>query len=167
MEAWKLIPHAPQYLCSNFGQVKSLRFQKPLKGDVNNCGYIRVQLGSYKNKHFVHRLVAECFLDKPSFLEYVNHKDGNKQNNCASNLEWCTQKENTTHAVKSGLRTSLKGEQHPGAKLSQSNVVKIKTMLAAGVSCAQIASCFGVNRKTISDIKNQKTWAHLTSTHGS
>jgi site-specific DNA-cytosine methylase len=111
MEVWKPIPHAPQYLCSNFGNVKSLRYQTILKGSKNSCGYKRVQIGSSKNKHFVHRLVAECFLDAKDGTT-VNHKDGNKDNNHVDNLEWCTMKSNNNHAIQTGLRIPVKGEKH-------------------------------------------------------
>lgn len=55
-------------------------------------------------KEYIHRLVAKTFLSNPLNKEYVNHKDGNKQNNCVSNLEWCTPSENNYHAFQTGLK---------------------------------------------------------------
>lgn len=52
---------------------------------------------------YAHRLVAEAFLEKPDFPCEVNHKDGNKQNNAASNLEWVSRSTNMHHAYKNGL----------------------------------------------------------------
>lgn len=37
----------------------------------------------------IHRLVAKAFIDNPNKYEQVNHKDENKLNNNANNLEWC------------------------------------------------------------------------------
>lgn len=55
-----------------------------------------------KNKH-IHRLLATHFIPNPENKAHVNHKDGNKQNNALSNLEWNTPKENAQHAVRIGL----------------------------------------------------------------
>lgn len=51
----------------------------------------------------VHRLVAETFIPNPNNLPQINHKDGNKQNNCVKNLEWCDNSYNQIHAHKTGL----------------------------------------------------------------
>lgn len=51
----------------------------------------------------IHRLVAKTFISNPNNHLYVNHKDGNKQNNKVENLEWCTQKQNCEHAKCTGL----------------------------------------------------------------
>lgn len=68
-------------------------------------GYVEVALSfnhkmSYK---LIHRLVAEAFIPNPDNLPQVNHKDGNKQNNQACNLEWVSCSDNIKHAVSSGL----------------------------------------------------------------
>lgn len=66
--------------------------------------YVRVNLTGFK-RDYVHRLVAEHFLETPkNYKELdVNHIDGNKHNNHYSNLEWCTRKENMIHASKNNL----------------------------------------------------------------
>ena len=51
----------------------------------------------------IHRLVAEHFIPNPEGKPQVNHIDGNRSNNCADNLEWVTNSENTAHAYRTGL----------------------------------------------------------------
>lgn len=79
------------YLVSSSGTVYSMRRKKILKPD-NVKGYLQVTLqkGGKKDRRKVHRLVAEAFIPNPKNLPCVNHKDENKQNNKAENLEWCT-----------------------------------------------------------------------------
>lgn len=73
-----------------------------LRPSINHSGYQLVVLsnGSDNLKTVsVHRLVALSFV--PGYKEglCVNHKDGNKLNNSAENLEWVTGSENIRHAV--------------------------------------------------------------------
>lgn len=102
------------YQVSNHGNIRKLRFINnitnkekifPITPQVINSGYEKVVLyknGKYKNRT-VHRIVAETFLEKDSEKKFVNHKDGDKRNNCVENLEWCTKSENMKHAFKTGL----------------------------------------------------------------
>lgn len=74
-----------------------------------NSGYLVVSVGdlgtitSLNHNVLVHRLVAETYIPNPENKYYVNHIDGDKQNNSASNLEWCTRSENMCHAFRTGL----------------------------------------------------------------
>lgn len=113
MEVWKDVEgYEGLYQVSNFGRIKSLsRFinnrkgyyckEKILKENITLKGYNRITL--YKNTHpksfFVHRLVAQAFIENPNKYFLVNHKDENKLNNCVSNLEWCDSKYNTNYGT--------------------------------------------------------------------
>ena len=100
-EIWKDITgYEGLYQVSNAGRIKSFRkssrFRKPdeyiLTPSVSNNGYCQVTLydGAERHKFLVHRLVAISFIDNPNNYSFINHKDENKLNNSADNLEWCT-----------------------------------------------------------------------------
>lgn len=109
-EKFMLLDFDSKYAISNYGKIKNVKTNKYLKTYINEHGYVEVQLCSnYKKKNFrVHRLVALTFIENVNNKPYVNHKDGNKTNNCVNNLEWCTAKENDEHARKNGLKVQNK-----------------------------------------------------------
>lgn len=106
MEEWKDITgYEGYYQISSFGNVKNIKTNKILAGDKNSLGYKRVTLNSpIKKRWFVHILVAKHFCDGYKDGLVVNHKDGDKTNNNANNLEWVTRSENDLHAYSIGLR---------------------------------------------------------------
>ncbi len=60
--------------------------------------------GKIKRQFYVHRLVAEAFIENPDNKPHVNHKDGDPSNNNALNLEWVTCSENQVHAYKNLIK---------------------------------------------------------------
>ena len=81
---------------------------KVLKQNKKRNGYLTVDLSKdYKVKTIsIHRLVAQAFIENPDNLPQVNHKNGNKLDNRAENLEWCTASYNRKHAFETGLQKS-------------------------------------------------------------
>lgn len=69
----------------------------------NGNGYLRFNWTSNRKHHtvYVHRLVAQYFIDNPNGYVEVNHKDENKYNNTVDNLEWCDHIYNSNHGTKS------------------------------------------------------------------
>ena len=97
-ENWLPVGEAQQYLVSDFGRVK--KGVRALSQHLNQGGYPRVSLGTARGR-FVHRLVALAFIGPPPTDKHeVNHIDGRKTNNFASNLEWVTRSENHIHAYR-------------------------------------------------------------------
>ena len=97
-EVWKPIAgYGGKYEVSNLGNVRSFSRKgytggKPLKLRVGKAGYAMVALsnGRERRVQLVHRLVAFAFVENPNNYPQVNHRDENRQNNRADNLEWCT-----------------------------------------------------------------------------
>lgn len=113
-EIWKPITgYEKYYHVSNFGRIKSLDritvFKDGRKrkfiGKIltlrvkNNSGYLTVGLheDGKSTTYLVHRVVATTFIDNQRGLDEVNHIDQNKNNNYATNLEWCTHIDNVNH----------------------------------------------------------------------
>jgi hypothetical protein len=133
-EIWKPIKdYEGLYEVSNFGRVRNCRSYSPhttsnktkfgkLKTQrENNCGYLRVCLsnsGVHKD-FFVHRLVAEVFIENPEGKPAVNHIDGDKKNNHFNNLEWVSYSENTRHAYKNNLISTISDKKKISIKKAQ------------------------------------------------
>lgn len=118
-----------KYQISSSGEVRSFsRWAngRILKGGI--CGnpgpYRYVDLikehRDDKKMHYIHRLVAYHFLDNPDNKKEVNHIDGNTLNNDVTNLEWCTRKENVSHASKMNIYVNShihqRGKLNPNSK---------------------------------------------------
>lgn len=113
MEEWRDIKgYEGLYKISNTGNVFSYVSNRIMTPAYCGSGYKKVMLSKdmkAKNK-MVHRLVAEAFIPNPENKKTVNHKDGNKENNDVSNLEWNTYSENLKHAYKHGLNYWCEGK---------------------------------------------------------
>ena len=100
-------PKYKRYYVSEDGKIFSAKSGSlvELSQFSNGIGYMKVKLYHNGNrpKPYVHRLVAETYIPNPSDKSSVNHKDGDKQNNTLSNLEWVSHQENMDHARETGL----------------------------------------------------------------
>nr|DAT75893.1 MAG TPA: homing endonuclease [Caudoviricetes sp.] len=113
-ESWRPIKgYEGTYEVSDLGRVKSV-CRTIIRGDIRQTinervlshkvcknGYLAVGLHSQGGARYeyVHRLVAEAFLEVPSGVFEVNHKDEDKKNNRADNLEWCSRVENVNYGT--------------------------------------------------------------------
>ena len=174
-EIWKDIDEAIGiYQISNFGRVKSLKrtcmtYQGPrtvpekiLNINYDKDGYIQVGLkvnGKQLSRR-VHRLIAIAFIPNPKNKTTVNHINGIKTDNRIENLEWATFGENNMHACQTGLRTSKKGSEHGGSKLTEKESEEIKYG-HFDKSYPQIGLIYGIKAPTVCNIRKGKIWKHI------
>lgn len=110
IEVWENIKGFDNYQISSFGNIERIGKTKLIKlnGTINNCGYKVFSLRK-DGKTYVktaHKLVAEHFIENKHNYKFVNHIDGDKTNPKHDNLEWCTHRENLSHAWKNKKTSS-------------------------------------------------------------
>lgn len=180
---YKGIEYKTPYLVSNIGEV--FRNNKKLKPSIGGNGYYAVNI-VYETKKGVtkpiHRLVATAFIPNPENKREVNHINGNKLDNRVENLEWATPKENTQHAIRTGLMTlrdmalvhkgwqmkkdeiiakqsiRVSGEGNPVARLKEQDIVLIREMYKNGLTIMQISRELNLKRMIITDAIKGVTW---------
>lgn len=130
------------YAVTSFGRIWAYP-KKGRKGewfDLNNCKTRYVRVGFIKDgerKWFgLHRVVATAFIPNPFKKKQVNHKDGNRYNCRASNLEWSTARENMQHATDTGL--------NPHLKLSYNQKIEICRYRTGGMSVKVLSAMYDV-----------------------
>jgi hypothetical protein len=147
----KEIPKYPRYKVSDDGQVFAIS-GSAMKPQIDDKGYLRVLLRD-SSKHNgvapkkVHRLVATTFIPNPNNLPQVDHIDGDKSNNCVSNLEWVTNDENQRRAVNRGAYT---GRTPKNVKLYGGQIL---TAISEGY--------YGVDLFENNDVERKTFWTHV------
>ena len=150
-----------KFEASTDGHLRNVNTGTVYKEHVNKNGYcqVAVSLGNRKNvKVFkIHKAIAETFIPNPDDKPEVNHKDGNKLNNCVDNLEWMTGAENTRHAYQTGLAKAKAGTDNYCAKLTEDDVRYIREHYiprSSEYGARALGRKFDVNHKRILMIIN-------------
>lgn len=145
-------------------QVYNVKTGRFLKMSPSGHGlYFSVQLwkDGVSSRKFVHVLVAEAFICVRPKGKQVNHRDGDKYNNCVENLEWATCSRNNKHAYDIGLRFGMVGEEHPMARVNENEVRIIRKRHKDGETLQSIADAYGVAMTTIHAITQRRSWANV------
>ncbi len=167
------------YKVSNLGSIKSMPkdFYLPKNKSYHHLkekiiyqgawrGYKQIRLCKNGKKYMrsAHIIVATAFCKKNGRALTVNHKDGNKLNNKADNLEWMTLSDNHKHAFKIGLRCN-DGSMNPIHKLIEKDVNIIKRLYSYyNLKQKDIASLYCVTPTVICRIIKGKSWRHVKQT---
>lgn len=167
-EEWREFGPENCYRVSNFGNIESRLTSgcvknamrrdwarlTPHRGRTDNHGgyYWSVSskaiCGKNKQKR-VHRIVAEMFIENRENLKEVNHIDGNRDNNNALNLEWCSRQHNASNASKRG---AFKNIGCFSGKFTPETPLAVLTMNMAGFSNTKIANMYECNQSNISNM---------------
>ena len=165
-EIWKDIPeYKGLYQASNLGNIRSLdreikqlgnggktyftyiKSGRILAQGVQNGGYpvVSICVNAKRKICTVHRLVASAFIDNPNNYRDVNHKDGDKRNNCIENLEWVDHSENIKHSYR-----ELKQRRH----YKPIRCIDTDTIYT---SCKEASLITGINESSINHAVNGLT----------
>ncbi len=150
---------------SNLGRLKSFKRNpenpRIIKGSfisIYNSIVLKQRTGAPKT-YYVHKLVAEYFVEKKSGdLSIVIHLDHDSKNNRFDNLAWVTETEFYNHRINIPDYEFFKIKNN---KLSEMQVVRIKRLLKSKVQQSRIAKEFGISEMQVSRIKNNKNWSHI------
>ena len=140
------------------------RHGRCLKGCPDKDGYLRVLLYNKKKRKLcgIHRLVALHFIENPDNLPTVNHKNGDKNDNNYTNLEWMTSADNIKHGHQTGL-FDINGVDNGQSKLTEKQVLEIREKYIPKTRglVPSLAEKYGVNESIIYGIVKRKTWKHI------
>ena len=154
---WKSIDE--KYEASTEGHIRNTKTKHMLHEYRGKDGYLRTQLNG--KTQTVHRIIANTFLPVDEAKAYVNHKDGDKTNNKAENLEWCTFSENIKHAYHNGLIKPKSGMNNGRNILSEEDVKYIRQNCKkrdSMYSRKALAKKFNVAHQTISAVLSGQNW---------
>jgi hypothetical protein len=168
-EIWKDIKGWAFHQVSNYGRVRALpgaRVKTRIIAEtelrilsIDKRGYVVIHRsgGAKVQQFFVHRLVLETFDTVRPFGYECRHLNGNRADNrWPDNIEWGTPKKNQEDRIAHG--TDGRGERHPGARLTQSDVVDIRSRPKSRQIATQLAIQYGVSARQIRNIRNGIKW---------
>lgn len=163
-EQWREIElYGLKYKVSNCGTFVGAR--GILKQRMNRDGYLDVTVGTMDKRTTVkvHRIVAILFIENPYDKKEVNHKDFNRANPRADNLEWVTHEENVKHSRDAGNYSGIQlGIKNVKCRLTEKQVLKIRELYdTKELTQMEIAKLYNIGWSTVHNIVFRFTWNHI------
>jgi hypothetical protein len=159
--------YADHYEISSYGRVRRLGSGTVKKLSRHPDGLLHTSFsrGGCNRTFRVHRLVAAAFIRPLRQVEDVRHCDRNRSNNCVENLEIVSRRETIEQALRAGL-INMKGENNPGAKLTEEAVREIRRLYEGDgrlgcVGVVELGRRFGVSRGTVTRVILGHAWCHV------
>jgi hypothetical protein len=151
-----------RYCVERGGKIFSHTSKDYLKPWLNDSGYYKVNLFKDRSAKFVfvHRIIAQTFIENPESKPEINHINGVKIDNRVENLEWVTRLENAQHCA-TILKKYRTGSTNPNSTLSDNDVVQIRNLIKDGEYQYKIAEMFNVSKTTINKIHRGVIWKHV------
>ena len=140
MEIFKVIKEYPMYSVSTEGRIMKNANRKIMKPSIMRNGYMQINLftrDGRRKKELVHRLVALTFIPNDKGLPAVNHIDRIRDNNCVSNLEWVTHKENV---AKSSSPRRIRVKHLESGRITEFESIRAATV-ALSLTESNISAC--------------------------
>lgn len=157
-EKWEKIKGFTRYEVSSCGRVRNLHTKQEKAIRRTKTGYCITDLkeNGKKKTAYIHRLVAEAFIDNPSNLPQINHIDENKGNNHVENLEWCSPEYNNAYGTHNEKirKTQTKTK---GKRVAQLNCTNNQALNVFD-SISEAAKVVGITKQAIN-------WALAKDTH--
>jgi hypothetical protein len=164
------------YEVSDFGRVRSLDHSRPASrnSNIRTTWHGRVLIGGSRYGYRivglckngktttrpVHRLVLAAFVGPRGSSVYCNHIDLNRANNRLENLEWCTPKQNSQHAMNLGRMP--RGEGHGMASVfTEEKVRAARAMALDGMTTRAIGIALGIKECTVGSVLRGVKWKHV------
>jgi hypothetical protein len=162
-ETWKDIPDYPDYQASNLGRIASRRRHawKVLSPNIGTNGYLTVQThyNGRVRRRLIHRLVLMAFVGECPKDHEARHLNGDRKDNRLENLAWGTRAENHDDRRRHGR--SGQGSKNTSAKLTETDILEIRSAFSQGVTQRELAKRFGVFEGNIEKICRRVTWKHV------
>lgn len=185
-EEWRPVPiaeYAEAYSVSNLGNTRreiartSGKVGRPAPSQINCYGYVLLRLCNKGKHHTVtlHRLVAIAFLGPIPAGHTVDHINGIKADNRASNLRYLTGPEQMREASRLGLLAKgnghysrmrpdrvPRGSKHGKAQITEDTAAAIRVLRSLGWHYAALTRAFGISKDLVAQVATGKTWKHVT-----
>lgn len=172
---YKLIQEFPRWEINKEGHIRNVKTKVTKFTFLHKSGYEHVHFKKNGKQitRKVHRLVAQNFLPEPEenlvkecskvhpYVVCVNHINGNKSDNRVDNLEWCSMKQNSEHAIKNNLLPDAKGENNGRSVLTEDIVHRICQDFEKGMQPSEAVKKYKISKQQATKIRAGFAWKHV------